>query len=50
MPYELQGTVWLIAVMVMLALIVKHERRAKRWFLKGRRRRRPAYTRRPVLS
>lgn len=50
MPYELQGTALLLSVMAMLALIVKHDRRAKRWFLKSRRRRRPRYSRRPVLS
>jgi len=49
MPYELQGTVWLLAVMAALALLVKHERRVKRWFLKSPRRRRPAFSRRPVL-
>jgi hypothetical protein len=50
MPYELQGAAWLVAVMAMLALIVKHERRVRRYLLKGRRRRKPVALRRPVLS
>jgi hypothetical protein len=50
MPHELQGAAWLVAVMAILALIVKHHRRVKCYLLKGRRRRKPAYSRRPVLS
>ena len=50
MPHELQGAAWLVGVMAMLALIVKHDRRVKRYLLKGRRRRKPANLRRPVLS
>jgi hypothetical protein len=49
MPQEIQGVVWLLAVMTALALLVKYERRVKRWCLKTPRRRRPAYSRRPVL-
>ncbi len=49
MPYELQGALWLLAVMAALAVLVKYERRVKRWCLKSPRRRHPAYSRRPVL-
>jgi hypothetical protein len=49
MTYELQGVTVLLAVLAMLATLVKHERRLTRWLLKSPRRRRSAF-RRPVLG
>jgi len=48
MPYEFQGPVLAVALLVALAMLVKHERRLKRWLMRSRRRRKLAY-RRPVL-
>jgi transcriptional regulator with XRE-family HTH domain len=49
MPYELQGAALLVPVLTAIAMLVKYERRVKRWFLKHPRRRRPAASRRSVL-
>jgi hypothetical protein len=49
MPYELQGTFLVVGVLAMLSMLVKHDRRIKRWFLRSRRRRRRRAYRLPVL-
>jgi len=48
MPYELQGFIFSFALLATLAMLVKHERRMKRWLMRSRRRRKRPY-RQPVL-
>jgi len=48
MPYELQGLAFSFILLATLAMLVKYERRMKRWLLRSSRRRRKAY-RPPVL-
>lgn len=49
MPYELQGPVFTVAVLVALAMLVKKERRLKRWLMRSRRRRKRRPYRQPVV-
>lgn len=48
MPYELQGPALTVALLVVLAMLVKYERRLRRWLMRSPRHRRRAF-RQPVL-